>query len=121
MSKKTLVLGASSNPERYSYKAISFLLNKKHPVVAVGNKEDETLGVSIKKEMPEEKDQIDTITLYLSSKNQVPYYDSIIDLKPKRVIFNPGTYNPELIEKLEKNNIETVEACTLVMLSTNTY
>lgn len=119
--KKTLVLGASSKSDRYAYKAVDFLQNKNQPVVAVGNKEDEVLGVKISKEMPTSVADIHTVTLYLSAKNQPGYYDDILALKPKRVIFNPGTYNPELIELLQKNEIETVEACTLVMLSTNSY
>lgn len=66
-------------------------------------------------------DDIDTVTLYLNPANQVPYYDYIISLKPKRIIFNPGTENDELESLANKNGIQTMEACTLVLLSTSQY
>lgn len=119
-SKKTLVLGASENPSRYANIAIHRLSDKGHPIVAVGYKEGSVNGVKIQKDFPTDID-IDTLTLYLSKKNQIQYYDDIVKLNPKRVIFNPGTDNPELVEKLKKANIEVVPACTLVMLSTGSY
>lgn len=119
-SKKTLVMGASSNPERYAYKAIKMLQRFGHPVVAVGKKEDEVDGLRIEKQqIPFEN--VNTVTLYLNPMNQKQYYDYIIGLKPKRVIFNPGTENPELYTLLRQNEIEIEVACTLVMLSTNQY
>jgi predicted CoA-binding protein len=118
--KTTLVLGASENPDRYSNMAIKKLNAKGHPVLAVGYKEGQVDGVFIKKNFPVDL-KVDTLTLYLSKKNQVQYYDDILHLKPKRVIFNPGTDNEELVELLKKNRIEIVPACTLVMLSTGTY
>lgn len=118
--KKTLVLGASENPSRYSNIAINRLTNYEHPVVAIGNRVGMVAGVGITKDRPD-YDDIDTITLYLNPTNQIPYYDYILSLKPKRVIFNPGTENPDLISKLKENNIEPVIACTLVMLSTGQY
>lgn len=119
-TKKTLVMGASSNPERYAYKAIKMLQRFGHPVVAVGKKEDEVDGLKIEKQqIPFEN--VDTITLYLNPMNQKQYYDYIIGLKPKRVIFNPGTENPELYTLLRQNGIEIEVACTLVLLSTNQY
>ena len=118
--KKTLVLGASSNPSRYSYLAINKLVAHHHPVVAVGLKEGVVNNVQIVKDKPQEKD-IDTVTLYLNPKNQIPYYDYIISLNPKRIIFNPGTENDELVSLAEKNGIEAVEACTLVLLGTGQY
>lgn len=120
MSKKTLVLGASENPSRYSNIAIHRLLSKDHPVVAVGKRTGHVAGVDILNHTPEMED-IDTVTLYLNPMNQQPYYDYILSLKPKRVIFNPGTENDELEAMLRKNNIEAKEACTLVMLSTGQY
>lgn len=118
--KKTLVMGASTNPGRYSYKAIKMLQRYGHPVVAVGKKADELDGLKIEKEHIE-FDGIDTVTLYLNPMNQRQYYDYIIGLNPKRVIFNPGTENPELYTLLRQNNIEVEVGCTLVMLSVNHY
>ena len=118
--KKTLVLGASENPSRYSNMAINRLLSYGHPVVAIGKRTGKVAGVEIIKDTPAMND-IDTITLYLNPTNQEPYYDYILSLKPKRVIFNPGTENDELEEKLEANGIEPVMACTLVMLGSGQY
>lgn len=117
---KTLVIGASTNPERYSYKATNSLLNHQHEVVAIGNKTGTISGVEIRKEKKLFTD-VDTVTLYLSAKNQLEFYDYILELKPKRVIFNPGTENPEFFAILEKNNIQVEVACTLVLLATNQY
>ncbi|MFL5809642.1 MAG: CoA-binding protein [Flavisolibacter sp.] len=118
--KKTLVLGASQNPARYSYLAIQRLRRYQHPVVAVGRKIGQVADVDISKEHQAESD-VDTVTLYLNPKNQVEYYDYILDLHPKRIIFNPGTENDELIRMAKENNIEPVMGCTLVMLSTGQY
>lgn len=120
MKKKTLVLGASLNPARYSNLAITRLVRNNQPTVAFGLKPGTVNGISIDTEMMDFED-IDTITLYLNAKRQEQYYDYIISLEPKRVIFNPGTENPVLYDLLEKNNIEFQNACTLVMLSTNQY
>lgn len=118
--KKTLVIGASMNPSRYSNLAINRLVDHKHPVEAIGLKKGEVAGVSITKEK-ENFDNIDTITLYLNPKRQEEYYDYIVSLKPKRVIFNPGTENPDFYKILKENNIESEVACTLVLLGTNQY
>lgn len=120
MKKKTLVLGASENPSRYSHLAVRKLLSHGHPVVAVGRRNGKIGDVSISKEPVVEKD-IDTVTLYLNPANQIPYYEYILALKPKRIIFNPGTENNELVEKAQEQGIQTQEACTLVMLSTSQY
>lgn len=120
MKKKTLVLGASINPSRYSNLAINSLVKNNHPVVAVGLKEGTVSGVEILKGQPH-IENIDTITLYLNTKNQEQYYDYIFSLNPKRVIFNPGTENFEFYTVLQKNGIEVEVACTLVMLGTNQY
>ncbi len=119
-TKKTIVLGASTNPSRYSYLAINKLVAHQHPVVAIGLKEGVVNNVSIIKGQPDVQD-IDTVTLYLNPGNQKPYYDYIISLKPKRIIFNPGTENEELQELAAQNGIETMEACTLVLLGTGQY
>ena len=118
--KKTVVLGASTNPSRYSYFAINRLAAHKHPVVAVGLRAGKVGDVDIVTSRPEVED-VDTITLYLNPTNQKPYYDYILSLKPKRIIFNPGTENDELEEMARKQGIKPMEACTLVMLSTGQY
>lgn len=118
--KKTLVLGASDNPSRYSYLAIQRLRSHGHPVVAIGRKNTKVNDVIIEKEKQEVND-IDTVTLYLNPTHQQEYYDYIVSLKPKRIIFNPGTENEELIRLAKENKIQPLEACTLVMLSTGQY
>ena len=119
-NKKTLVLGASDNPARYSYLAINRLVKTGHPVVAVGRKTTSVAGVEIDKEK-KHFENVDTVTLYLNPFNQREYYDYIVSLKPRRIIFNPGTENPELYDLAKKNSIQTMEACTLVLLSTGQY
>ncbi len=120
MKKKTLVLGASLNPSRYSFLAINRMVSYDQPVVAIGLKKVEIAGVSISTEN-EKFEAIDTVTLYLNPQRQRDYYQYILSLKPKRVIFNPGTENPEFYALLRKNNIDPEIACTLVMLGTNQY
>lgn len=119
-SKKTLVLGASANPERYSFLAINKLRAHNHDVVAIGKKEAIVKDVSISTTHVDVKD-IDTVTLYLNPANQVPYYNYILSLHPKRIIFNPGTENAELEDMAQKEGIKVQEACTLVLLSTNQF
>ncbi|MDT0676013.1 CoA-binding protein [Autumnicola musiva] len=120
MKKKTLVIGASTNPARYSFKAINRLVSHGQPTVAIGLRNGDVAGVQIEKEMlPFE--EIDTITLYINPKRQPEYYDYMLSLKPNRVIFNPGTENPELYKLLQQQNIEVEAACTLIMLGTNQY
>ncbi|MBH2004414.1 MAG: CoA-binding protein [Sphingobacteriia bacterium] len=118
--KKTLVLGASENPERYSNMAIQRLTAHAHPVVAVGRKAGEVNGIPIITTPPNEQG-VDTVTLYLNPVAQKDYYNYIVSLHPKRIIFNPGTENEELVQLAKENGIEAVEACTLVMLSTGQY
>jgi len=118
--KKTLVLGASSKLSRYSNFAINSLVAKGHTVVAIGLREGEISGVRITTEM-EPFSNIDTVTLYLGYKHQHHYYDYVISLQPKRVIFNPGTENPEFYNLLLENNIQAEAACTLVLLGTDQY
>ncbi|HET8886385.1 MAG TPA: CoA-binding protein [Salinimicrobium sp.] len=120
MKKTTLVLGASTNPSRYSYIAIKRLVDHGEPVKAIGLKEGIVQNIRIIKEK-KHFDDIETVTLYLNPKRQEEYYDYIISLEPKRVIFNPGTENPVFYKMLGDKNIEPVVACTLVMLSTNQY
>jgi hypothetical protein len=120
MNKKTLVLGASLNPTRYSYMAVNRLKQSGHEVLAIGLKQGTINGVQIDTDLMPYKD-IDTITLYLNPKNQEIYYDYILSLKPNRIIFNPGTENPEFYNILKMNDIDFEVACTLVLLSTNQY
>ena len=118
--KKTLVLGASDNPSRYSFLAVHRLRSHGHPVVAIGKKTGIVSDVQIEKEKKEWQ-AVDTVTLYLNPIHQKQYYDYIISLKPKRIIFNPGAENDELSDLAIKNGIKPIEACTLVLLSTNQY
>lgn len=120
MSKKTLVIGASLKPSRYSNLAINRLKSYNHDVKAFGLRSGEVNGVKIDTELMPYK-SIDTITLYLNPKRQEPYYDYIMGLRPKRVIFNPGTENPYFYAQLREQNIEVEVGCTLVMLSTGQY
>jgi len=119
-SKKTLVLGASDNPSRYSYLAIRRLRSQGHPVVAIGRRHTMVDDVIIETEkIPFEG--VDTVTLYLNPGHQADYYDYIFSLNPARIIFNPGAENDELAALAAENGVKAVEACTLVMLSTNQY
>ena len=118
--KKTLILGASENPSRYSFLALQRLQSLQYPVVAIGKKEGRVGNIIIEKEKKDWKD-IDTVTLYLNPAHQKEYYDYILSLKPKRIIFNPGAENDELSEMAARQGIQPVEACTLVMLSTHQY
>lgn len=120
MNKKTLVIGASTNPGRYSNMAINRLVKHGHPVVAVGLKKGVVAGVDITNEK-ESFEGVNTVTLYLNPKRQEEYYDYILSLKPERVIFNPGTENPEFYKILNENNIDHEVACTLVLLGSNQY
>jgi predicted CoA-binding protein len=120
MKKKTLVLGASENPSRYSYLALQRLQMHHHPVVAIGKKKSVVENVSIETEKRDWKD-VDTVTLYLNPNNQKEYYDYILSLKPKRIIFNPGAENDELAKIASSKGIQPIEACTLVLLATNQY
>ncbi|MFM9984080.1 MAG: CoA-binding protein [Flavobacteriales bacterium] len=118
--KKTVVLGASPNPDRYSYKAVVSLLAHGHEVIAVGNKIGKIANVLINSEIPTDMD-IDTVTLYLNPSRQDQWQAAIIGCKPKRVIFNPGAENPKFENLLHENGIRTEIACTLVLLSTQQY
>jgi len=119
-SKKTLVIGASDNPQRYANRADKMLSNYGHSVVALGNKEGRIEETVIKIHFPKEKD-FNTVTLYLNPQRQAEYEEEILNMQPKRVIFNPGTENVPFMEKLEGMGIEVEAACTLVMLSIGNY
>lgn len=118
--KKTLVIGASENPSRYSYLAVQKLTAHQYPVIALGLKKGTIGNVEIETEKKNFQ-QIDTITLYINPLHQKAYYDYILSLTPKRIIFNPGTENGELVTLAKHNGIQCLEACTLVLLSTGQY
>ena len=115
-SKKTLVLGATDNPSRYAYMAVKRLLEHGNEVVAVSNKKGEVLGIPIQNDFPK-IDNVHTVTLYVGTRNLDHYIDYILSLNPKRIIFNPGTAHEGLEKKAKEQGIETVDGCTLVMLS----
>lgn len=119
-SKKTLVIGASDNPARYSYLAVQQLTRHGHPVIALGKRAGQIGDVPIVTEKPTAGD-IDTVTLYLNPTHQEAYYDYILSLHPQRILFNPGTENEAFEEKAREQGIQAMEACTLVLLSTNQY
>ncbi len=117
---RVLIFGASNNPERYAYKALELLKEKGHEVFLKGNKAGEASGLPIQVGI-NDFDHIHTITLYVGPQNQQNLIEDLIQIKPKRIIFNPGTENPNLYAEIEKLNIKVVEACTLVLLHTNQF
>lgn len=122
MAKKTVIMGATPDRSRYAYLAAEMLTEYEHEIVPVSIKPGKVLGCDIldlrKKPMVED---VDTVTMYIGTRNQSEWYDYIISLKPKRIIFNPGTENPELERMAEEKGIEALEACTLVMLRSRQY
>jgi hypothetical protein len=120
--KKTLIFGATPNPSRYAHTAAKMLHEINIPFVPVGIKSGETFGKKILdlKEKPTISD-VHTITMYVGPQNQKEWYDYILSLKPKRMIFNPGSENKELMDIADKAGIEVLPACTLVMLSTGQF
>lgn len=120
--KKTAIIGATPNPNRYAFMAAEMLKSYGHEIIPLGIKKGEMAGeeiVNIRNKPDTGK--IHTITLYIGPQNQPDWYDYLISLKPKRIIFNPGTENNEFVRKARKKRIEIVEACTLVMLRVGTY
>ncbi len=118
--KKVVVIGASTNPERYSFKAISLLKAYGHEVEGVGLKTGTVAGVEIKTGLPD-IENVDTVTMYVGKKNQAIFYDYILKLKPRRVIFNPGAENILFENLLQQNNIASEQACTMVLLTTGQF
>ena len=118
--KKTLILGATPDTNRYAYLAAERLQSHGHEFIPVGRKKGSVLGKTIINDRPI-VGNVDTVTLYINPQNQIDEYQYILSLKPKRVIFNPGTENEELEEILQKNGIEVEIGCTLVMLSVGTF
>lgn len=122
MSKKTVIIGASSNPSRYSFIAVERLLSFDHKVVPLGIKKGTIFNTPILnlKEKPGISN-VDTVTLYLNPNNQKEWEDYILSLNPRRIIFNPGTENQNFSKRATQLGIETMNACTLVMLSIGNY
>lgn len=118
--KRTLIIGATSNPSRYAYLAAQKLRQYGHPILLIGRRNGFALGEEISTNKTDWED-VDTVTLYINPSHQPEYYDYIVSLNPKRVIFNPGTENPEFKDILMDKNIIPVEGCTLVMLSTGQF
>jgi predicted CoA-binding protein len=120
--KKTLIIGASSNPERYSNKAYFMLSAHNFETELLGNKQDFIGSKSIKNQWSDlDLTNVHTVTMYVGAKNQSDYYQKILDLNPQRVIFNPGTENPEFYSLLSEKGINFEEACTLVLLQTGQF
>ena len=119
-SKRTVVLGAVAFPSRYSFKAVHALVEKGHEVIPFGIRDGSIAEIEIIKERPKLED-VDTVTVYLNQQNQLAWYDYLLELQPKRVIFNPGAENKELVALLREKSIQTVEDCTLVMLAVGRY
>ncbi len=120
--KKTVIIGASTNPSRYSFLAADNLVSKGHNIVPVGIRRGSVQGKEILdiRTKPAIED-VDTVTMYIGPRHQPEWYDYILSLNPRRVIFNPGTENPELERLLMERGIQFLEACTLVMLRTGQY
>jgi len=120
MDKRTVVIGASPKPDRYSYKAVKMLQQHDHTVIACGF-EHATIGnIPIETEW-KKYEYVDTVSLYLNPLRQKQYYEYILSLHPKRIIFNPGTENEELEALCKQQQIHALEACTLVLLSTHQF
>ena len=119
--KKTLIIGASTKPERYAFKAAHRLKAAGHSIVLMGKSGGEVAGELILTDQQDVHKDIDTITLYVGPQHQAEWQDYVLKIKPKRVIFNPGTENLAFENVLKEHQIEAIEACTLVMLSVGTY
>ena len=122
MGKKTVIIGATPNPSRYAYMAARMLMDYGHEIVPVGIKHGQVFGKEIQDLRKQEKiENVDTVTMYIGTRHQPEWYSYILGLKPARVIFNPGTENDELIQKLSDAGSDPIEACTLVMLRSGQY
>jgi len=121
-TKKTVIIGATPNPSRYAFIAAGMLNEYNHEIVPVGIKKGEVYGKPILDiyQRPQISD-VDTVTLYIGPQHQPEHYDYILSLKPRRVIFNPGTENPEFEKMVEESGAEATEACTLVLLRSDQY
>lgn len=121
MGENVVVLGASRKPDRYSYQAVALLLEKGHTVIPIHPRDPEVCGIRMRPTLAEVTEPVDTVTLYVNPKVSSIQTEAIIGLKPRRVIFNPGTENPELETRCAQTGIATVTGCTLVMLKTGQF
>lgn len=117
----TLIIGASEEPTRYSNMAANRLLDHGHDILMLGRRSGEVRGHTIFTSLPEQAPDIDTVTLYVNPSHLEAYRDLIIGLKPRRVVFNPGTEHPHFMSDLRDQGVEAIAACTLVMLSIGNY
>ncbi|MEC5129276.1 CoA-binding protein [Verrucomicrobiales bacterium BCK34] len=120
-SERVVILGASNRPDRYAYKAFATLRKYGHEPVPVHPALGDIEGVTVMPDLPSVRGQIDTVTLYVNPKISEPLVAEIIALKPRRVIFNPGTESALLVKELEEAGISAEEACTLVLLETGQF
>lgn len=121
MAEKVVILGASNNPERFAHKAMVMLRNHGHETILVNPTLSEIEGAKVFADLEQVTEPVDTITMYVNPRISVKLKDKIIALKPRRVIFNPGTENPAIEFDLKKAGIETIHACTLIMLSSDEF
>lgn len=119
---KTVIVGATDNPSRYAYLAASMLREYNHEIAPIGIKTGTVQGTEIQdiRTRPDIKD-VHTITMYIGPQHQPEWYDYLLSLKPKRIIFNPGTENEAFEKMAEAQGVEALEACTLVMLRSRHY
>jgi hypothetical protein len=115
-----VVLGASPDPGRYSYRAVRQLVKRNYEVVAIGKKKGLIGDILIETGQPPIQD-VHTILIYLSPHHQGEIFDYVLSLRPKRVIFNPGTESPEFEEILISHNVEVVHDCSLVMMAMDRF
>jgi len=121
MSLSVAIIGASHKPQRYAYKAQKMLMDYQHSVFPVSGNGREILGVEGYRSILDIRHPVDTITLYLNAERHQPIKEAILACKPRRIIFNPGTESTALMRAYQEQGIETLEACTLVMLTTDQF
>ena len=121
MTKTVAILGASSNPDRFSYRAFKMLQQHGHKPILISPKMNELEGLPVLAELSQIQSSIDTLTMYVGPEKSKSLEDQILKLKPQRVIFNPGSENPDLQKKLAEAGIQVLEACTLVLLKAHQF
>jgi predicted CoA-binding protein len=121
MEKVTMVIGASPNPKRVSNIALKKLTKMNIPFIAIGRGDYDLGDIKIIKGMPEDVKKVHTVTLYMNARNQIDYYNYILSLQPERIIFNPGSNNPELTRLALEQGINVVEGCMLIMIATGRF
>ena len=122
MSKKTVIVGSTPRPYRYAHQAAVMLDEREIPFIPLGIQEGEVLGRDILNVYDKPQiEEVDSLTMYISAPRQKEWYDYLLSLKPKRIIFNPGSENYEFKKRAESEGVECLEACTLVMLSVGNF